>query len=133
MADLHTFINYTVGLAPVVVSDNTAQNSAIIDCQNAYEVEFVILTGTLADADATFAVTMSHGDAANLSDAATVPDRCLLGTTAAASFTFADDGAIKKIGYVTGEKRYVRLTITPSANAASAPLAVLVVRRLRHL
>lgn len=130
--DLHNNLTYVVGLAPVVVSDNTAQNTAIIDTTGLHEVEFVIALGTLADADATFAVTLNHGDASNLSDAAAPGSALLIGTLAAASFTFADDGATKKIGYVVGEKRYVRLTITPTGNASSAPMAVIVVQKKRH-
>jgi len=66
---------------------------------------------------------MDHGDASNLSDAAAVPAASLVGTLALAGFTFADDGETRKVGYV-GEKRYVRLTITPSANAGAAPMSV---------
>ena len=47
----------------------------------------------------------------------TVPASQLLGTLAQASYTFADDGETRKIGY-TGGKRYVRVTVTPSNNDA---------------
>jgi hypothetical protein len=115
-------LHFVPAIAPVVVTDNTAQVSAIIDTRGYDSLTFAIQTGTLADADATFAVTIDHGDASNLSDAAAVPTSMLVGTTALASFTFADDGECRKIGYV-GSKRYVRLTITPSANAGNAPLS----------
>lgn len=130
--DLHNNITYAVGLAPTVATDNTALNTAIVDTVGLLELEFVIQTGTLADADATFAVTINHGDASNLSDAAAVPAALLIGTLAAAGFTFADDNLTKKIGYVVGEKRYVRLTITPTGNAGNAPVAVLLVQKKRH-
>jgi hypothetical protein len=123
--DLHNNIKRVLGLAPVVVTDNTAQNTAIIDTAGYESCEFIILTGTLADADATFAVTLTAGDDSGLSDGAAVTSATdLLGTLAAASFTFADDSTTKRIGY-RGSKRYVKLTITPSNNTGNAPLAVL--------
>jgi hypothetical protein len=67
---------------------------------------WLIATGALPDADATFTVLVEHGDAANLSDAAAVPDEQLVGTEALASFIFSDDNKCFKIGYIGG-KRYV--------------------------
>ncbi|MEY5098714.1 MAG: hypothetical protein RJA36_1433 [Pseudomonadota bacterium] len=132
--ELHNSLDYAVGLAPVAAAqtDNTALVSAIIDSQDLETFEFVIMTGTLADADATFAVTMDHGDAANLSDAAAAPTECLIGTLAAAGFTFAADSAIRKIGVVPRKgagKRYWRLTVTPSNNTGAAPIVILVVKK----
>ncbi len=126
MRDLHNNIKAVRAISPVVVADDTAQVGQIIDRQGFESLEFVILTGTLADADATFAVLVEHGDASDLSDADAVADNDLLGTEADASFTAADDNAVKKIGY-KGEKRYVRLTITPSGNAANASLAAVAI------
>lgn len=126
MRDMMNNIHTAPAIAPVVVTDNTAQVSAIIDLRDYDACTFVITTGTLADADATFAVTMDHGNASNLSDAAAVAAADLVGTYAAASFTFADDGETRKIGYV-GNRRYVRLTITPSNNTGNAPLAAIAV------
>lgn len=124
--DLHNNLDFKRALSPVSVADNTAQVSQIIDRLNFGSMEFVIVTGSLADADATFTVLVEHGDAANLSDAVAVPDEDLLGTELLAAFTFADDDKLRKIGY-RGIKRYVRLTITPSGNASAALLAVVAV------
>lgn len=105
----------------IVVTNNTATVSSIIDTQGYDEITLAIVTGTLTDADATFAVTVDEGDASNLSDAAAVAAADLVsmtpGTAAltAASYTFGDDNETRAIGYV-GSKRYVRLTVTPSAN-----------------
>lgn len=126
MRDLHNNIHPIRAISPVSVADNTAQVSQIIDRQGYDSLEFVILTGSLADADATFGVLVEHGDAANLSDAAAAPDADLLGTEALASFTFADDDETRKIGY-RGAKRYVRLTITPAVNASAALLAAVAI------
>ena len=131
--DLHNDIEVRRAIDPAAVTDNTAFVSQIIDLANAGAVEFAIATGSLADADATFTVLVEDGDAANLSDAAAVDDAYLEGTEAAASFTFAGDNSVKKIGYC-GPKRYVRLTITPANNTGSATVgAVAVLHRQRKL
>lgn len=110
---------------------NTAVQSQIIDTQGYDSLTFVIATGNLADSDATFAVSLEHGDAADLSDATPVPADDLVGTTAAASFTFANDDSVRKIGY-RGSKRYVRLVITPSNNDALAATFLSAVAVLGH-
>lgn len=115
-------------LSPASVADNTAQVGQIIDHQGYDSASYYILTGSLADADATFTVLLEEGDAANLSDAAAVADDDMVSQTigtapeTAASFTFAADDNVRKLGYV-GSKRYTRLTITPAANASAALLA----------
>ena len=111
-------------ISPVSVADNTAQVSAIIDRRGYMSLVFLIGIGSVADADATFAVTMEHGNASNLSDAAAVPATELLGTTALAGFDHGDDNETRKIGY-RGIKRYVRLTITPSSNASAALISAI--------
>lgn len=120
--DLHNNISQKRAISPVVVTDNTAQVSQIIDRSGYDALEFVVATGTLADADATFTVLVEDGHASDLSDNAAVDDKFLLGTEALASFDFSKDDATFRIGY-TGYKRYVRLTITPANNIGNAPLA----------
>lgn len=126
MRDLMNNIHPLVAIAPVVGTDDTALVSSIIDVQGYNSLTFVIALGTLADANATFAVLVEHGDAANLSDAAAVDDADLIGTEALAGFTFADDGETRKIGY-RGIKRYTRLTVTPSGNTGNAPVAAIAI------
>lgn len=126
MRDLHNNIDVRRAISPVVATDDTAIVSQIIDCAGFDGVEFAIITGTLADADATFAVLVEHDDASNLATAAAVADSQLLGTEAGASFTFAADNVTKKIGYI-GTKRYVRLTITPTGNIGNAPVAAVAI------
>lgn len=114
--DIHNNLHFVPLIAPVAArTDNTAVVSAIIDTKGYEAAEFVIVTGTNTDANATFAVLVEDGDASNLSDAAAVADTFLLGTEALAGFDFADDVECRKIGYV-GPKRYVRVTVTPSGN-----------------
>jgi hypothetical protein len=122
MRDLMNNIHVVRAISPVSVADNTAQVSQIIDVQGYDSLTFVIATGALDDADATFTVLVEHGDDPTLSDAAAVPDDQLIGTEALAGFTAADDNKTRKIGY-RGSKRYVRLTITPASNASPALLA----------
>lgn len=121
MEDMHNNIMPKRVISPVALADNTAVVGQIIDRQGYEKLEYIIATGALPDADATFTVLLEEGDAANLSDAAAVADADLLGTEALASFTFADDNKVFKLGYV-GNKRYSRLTITPANLAAGAEL-----------
>ena len=126
MKDLHNNIAPKRVISPVSVADNTAQVGQIIDRQGFNAIEYVILAGSLADADATFTVLLEEGDVSNLSDAAAVADADLLGTEALASFIFSDDDKVFKLGY-KGNKRYTRLTITPGANASAALLAAVAI------
>ena len=123
MKDLFNNIHPLLALAAVVVTDNTAQVCAVIDRRGYESLTYVIATGTLADADATFAVLLEESDASNMAGATPVDDADLLGTEALAGFTFSDDGETRKLGYI-GNKRYTRLTIPPSGNAGNAPLSV---------
>lgn len=121
--DMHHSITVKRGLSPVAaVTNDTAFVSEIVDTAGYESVEFVILTGSLADADATFTVLVEDGNASNLSDNAAVADTFLLGTEATASFNYADDNKAFKIGYV-GPKRYVRVTVTPANNSGNAFVA----------
>jgi hypothetical protein len=121
-------------ISPVSVADNTAQVSQIIDRQGYDSLAFLIATGSLGDADVTFTVLVEDGDAANLSDAAAVADAELVPQDASsatapeaqAGFQFDDDNEVRKIGY-RGNKRYVRLTITPANNATAALLAAVAI------
>ncbi len=133
MKDIFNLNHIVPVITPVVVTDNTAQVGAIIDRQGFDSLFYAIVTGTLADADATFAVTMDHGDKSDLSDAVACGADDLIGATSDgktalqnASFDFSADGKCRKLGY-RGGKRYTRLTITPSANTGNAPMAAVAV------
>jgi hypothetical protein len=103
-------------IAPVAArTDNTAIVSAIIDTLGYGSCSLILVTGTNTDANATFAVLVEDGDESDLGDNSAVADEDLIGTEALAGFTFADDVECRKIGYV-GNKRYVRVTVTPSGN-----------------
>ena len=124
--DLHNNILMKRAISPVVVTNNTAQVSQIIDTRGFQSLEFVIDTGTISDADTTIVALVEDGDNSALSDAAAVVDAELLGTEAAASFQFDDDDEVRKIGYI-GNKRYVRLTLTPANNTGNIPVSAMAI------
>ena len=118
LRDLANHLDFKRGLSPVAAgTDNTAYVSQILDTKDVVGAVFAILIGANTDADATFTVLMEDGDASGLSDHAAVADEFLTGTEAKAGFQFDDDNEMRKLGYV-GNKRYVRVTITPANNAA---------------
>lgn len=117
--DLFNNVNPKRAISPVSVSDTTAQVGQWVDRLGFQKLLFLILIGSVADADATFTVLVEDADASNQSDAAAVADEFLLGTEALAGFQFDSDNLTRKIGY-RGLKRYVRLTITPVSNASAA-------------
>lgn len=119
LRDMMNNLDLKRAIAPVSGATNdSAQVSEILDTAGYSAVALAILTGAIADVDATFTVLFEHGDAANLSDAAAVADEYLNGTEVLAAFQFDDDNECRKIGY-TGGKRYVRCTITPANNTGA--------------
>lgn len=126
MKDLHNNIHVKRVISPVSVADTTAQVGQIIDRQGYNSLEYLIATGSIADADATFTILLEEGDDASLTDAAAVADADLLGTEVLAAFQYDDDNEVRKLGY-KGNKRYTRLTITPVANASAAVLSAVAV------
>lgn len=114
-------------ISPVSVADNTAQVGQTIDHQAYDAATYIILTGSLADADATFTVLLEESDASNMSNSNAVADADMISQSSsapetAAAFQFDDDNEVRKLGY-SGTKRYTRLTITPVNNASAAVLA----------
>jgi len=130
MKDLFHSLHPVMAIAPVAVSDNTPLVSAVIDRQGYDSASFVILTGALADADASFTALLEESD--DGASFSAVADSDLLGTEALASFTFADDSETRKLGYA-GAKRHLRLTVTPAANASSALIAAVALLDHPHL
>lgn len=117
MRDQANHLHFLPIIPPVAArTNNTAIVATIVDRLGYDSLTFAIVTGTNTDVDATFAVLVEDGNDNDLGDdGAAVADEHLVGTEALAGFTFADDVECRKIGYV-GNKRYVRLTITPTGN-----------------
>lgn len=128
MKDLMNYVNVRQALAPQIQTNASgALVGAIIDRLGFESLTFAIVLGALTDANATATVLVEHGDAANLSDAAAVPDEQLVGLEATAAFDFADDNECRKIGY-SGGKQFVRLTVTTAGNdAGSIPIAAVAI------
>lgn len=116
MRDLFSHINPKRGISPAVVTNaNTAYVSQILDTQGLKSATFILLTGSLSDADATFTVLAEEGDNSALSDNTAIADANLLGTEALATPLFSDDNKVFKLGFID-TKRYIRVTVTPAGN-----------------
>jgi hypothetical protein len=126
MKDLMNAIDVKRVISPVSVADTTAQVGQIIDRKGFDNLTYLIATGSIADADATFTVLLEESDSSDMTGAAAVADADLIGTEVLAAFQFDDDNECRKLGY-KGSKRYTRLTITPAANASSALLTAIAV------
>jgi hypothetical protein len=126
MRDLARNIHPIRAISPVSIADNTPAVSQIIDRRGYDSLTFVIATGSIADVDATFTVLVEEDDASGFGTATAVADADLIGTEAQAGFQFDDDNETRKIGYV-GNKRYVRMTITPANNASAALISAVAV------
>lgn len=114
--DLYHNVDILPGIPPITITDlDTALVSAIIDTAPYESVFLAFSTGALTDANCTSTLLFEDGDDSGLSDNAAVADEFLHGTEAAASPTFANDDTAYKIGY-HGNKRYLRVTLTPAAN-----------------
>lgn len=124
MKDLANVITPKRVLSPVSTDADTALVGEIIDKKGFESVTYVIATGSIGDANATFTVLLEEGDAAAMGDATAVADADLLGTEALAAFQYDDDNKCFKLGYI-GSKRYTRLTITPSGNSGTPSAALL--------
>lgn len=107
-----------IGTTPIV--------GTVIDRLGYESLTYCIVTGTLSDANATYAVLLEESDEPG-TGFAPVADADLIGTEAAAGFTFGNDNVTRKLGYV-GNKRYTRLTITPTgADDGDSPIAAIAV------
>ncbi len=128
--ELHNSVQYTLLDGPVSgAGSDAARQSTVVDMQGFHALEFIIALGTLSDSDATFTVLI-ESSATNFGAEGGVADVDLLGVEAAAtgaSFTFADDDVIERIGY-KGTLRYVRLTITPASNTGAWLMCVIAAR-----
>lgn len=107
-------------LNPQTVSGSSAVNGNIIDRLGSTGGLLTLQYGATANTPTgtQLAVIVQHGDAANLSDAATYVTVASLGTTST-NFT-AGDAANYDINF-EGAKRYVRVVVTPTFTGGSSP------------
>jgi hypothetical protein len=119
MRDLANNLNFKPAFLPIAaVVDNTVQTSTILDTYGYGAIALALVTGTLTDADATFAVAMNESNDSGMAGSNAVAAGDLIGTTALASFDFTADNVCRKIGYI-GSKRYIQATITPANNTGN--------------
>lgn len=117
MRDLMNNLHITPAFAPkAAVTDDTAQVSTAADLKGFGACVLALITGTNADADATYTVLIEDSD--DNTNWTAVADEYLNGTEVLAAYNFADDGETRKIGY-TGIKRYARATVTPSGSTGN--------------
>lgn len=120
MNDAFTSVTPRNAIAPLSQAGNAAIVGAIIDTQGYAETLYVINTGVIVTEGASYAVLLEDGNDPALADHAPVVAG-LQGTAALADFTGAGNQSFK-IG-VTNQKRYNRLTITPTGNTGAALLS----------
>lgn len=125
--DLYNDIKAVRAISSLTQSNSSsAIVSQIIDVQGAAGLTFLINWGNLTDADVTTVVLLEHSNDSGMSGAVAVPDEMLVGTELGAAAAFSDDNKVSKLGYLIGNYRYVRLTITPTANDSGAlPVGVI--------
>lgn len=123
----HNNISAVRVISPISQAGNTAMVGAIMDMQGFSAAEFLITLGTITTAGTTYTALLEEGSVANLSDAAAVADADLLGTEALASFIDSEINTTKKLGY-KGNKRYIRLTMTPAGNTGASTMAAVCVK-----
>ena len=125
MRDIFNNLDFKRGNSPIAATtDNTAFVSQVLDMQGLSCAVLAILTGSLADADATFAVTAKESDTGSFGGEETVVAAAdMLGTLALASFIFSDDNKVFKLGFREGAKRYKQVTITPANNSGNVFIA----------
>lgn len=134
--DIHNKLSFLRGVSPVTQTNSDAAFvSQIISMANLMSLTWVIALGTLSDAGFTTVVLLEESDASDMTGAVAVADADMLpsgtGQEAAAAFTEASDDLIRLLSYV-GTKAFIRLTITPTGNAAgNIPIAVLAIGEKR--
>lgn len=128
MRDLASNIAVRPVIAPAANTDlgTTPLVGTVIDRLGFNSLVYAIITGTLSDANATYAVLLEESDEDDANFSA-VADEHMTGTEAAAGFTYANDVVARKLGYC-GTKRYTRLTIAPTgADSGDSPIAAVAI------
>ncbi len=127
MRDLYNNIEVRRGQSPIAAQTNDDPIvSEIIDMRGFKSLVWAIVLGSIVDANVTFATLIEDSDDSGMSGAAAVDDSQLDPTEAVATPKFGSDDSVRKIGYV-GEKRYVRMTITPTGNSGDLFLAIVAI------
>lgn len=125
--DIHNNVAIRKVISPISQAGNAAMVGAIIDRLGFNALEFAITLGTLTTAGTAYTALLEDADevAFNVTNAAVV-DADLLGTEALASFVDSEINTTKKLGY-KGNKRFVRLTMTPSGNTGASTMGAVAI------
>ncbi len=127
--DLHNLIGVTPIFNTQAISSATTTTGNIVDLAGYEGAEIVLETGALANG--TFQAVLQEGDAANLSDAATVAAADILGSTPSFTKAANEANSAKRFGY-RGTKRYIRLNIVTSGTVSGTIGAVCIRAYPRH-
>lgn len=122
MRDGSTVIKASTAIAAIQAGDNTLVTGLTIDTANFDTLTFEFNVGIMADAAATWVVTVYDDDASGMGTEAAVDDAFLIGTESAVGWDQADDATVRKIGYI-GPKRYARVKVQPADNAGASPFS----------
>lgn len=112
-----------LSINPASLGAGAKTGDAIIDTQGYEEALIIVASGALT-VDMPF--QLMHGDAANLSDAAAVPDAQLVGSEP--TLLEATDNEIASFSYI-GIKRYLRIDTTTGTGLA---FAMILLSKARH-
>lgn len=127
MKDIHNTLKLTRVISPISQAGNVAMVGAIIDRQGFTSLEFAVTLGTVTTAGTTYTALLEEGSASDLTGSNVVAGEDLIGTAALASFVDSEVNTTKKLGY-KGNKRYVRLTMTPAGNTAASTMAAIAIQ-----
>lgn len=109
-------------------SDNTAitfpSGSTGFDTRDNEAINVILTSGTLADADATFAVTITESDTTNGTYTA-VPSTELSAALSTLNYVFSEDNVAKQLS-LKPTKRFVRVVVTPANNSGAAAFSIVV-------
>lgn len=129
--DIHSQFSAVRALSPVALSSDTPLVSQTIDTEGCDGIEFIIASSTLADSNATFDVALYADDASGMGTEAEVTSaEDLYGTVA--DWAFGDDNVVRQFGY-RGNKRYLRVKITPSGNTGTGEFSVVAIKHLKKV
>ncbi len=114
MKDLYHDLKALPSIYPAALGAGAKTGDAIVDLQG-YEGALIICYSGALTVDMPF--QLMHGDVANLSDGAPVPDSDLIGTEP--TLLQATDNQVATFGY-KGTKRYLRVDTTAGTGIAGA-------------
>ena len=126
--DLHTELDSALALSTQAITSDTTTNTAIIDTAD-QDLGVSFFMNASAYTDGTYKLVLQEGDAANLSDAATVPSEKLITVTGldavatGVTAVTADGDKMFKVG-VFSTKRYVRAQVVSTVTTSGATISV---------